>query len=74
MGLYVGESHFVDSRYNAARVEDEVDLETSSGRATLSLDLADAFANEEQLFACVAGKTAGVEEMLYTPVATLERP
>ena len=74
VGLYVGESHFVDSRYNAARVEETADLETSSGRFTLTLDLADAFANEEQLFARVAVKTAGVEEMLYTPVATLERP
>ena len=36
VGLYVGESHFVDSRYNAARVEETVDLEASSGRVTLT--------------------------------------
>lgn len=74
VGLYVGSSHFVDSRYNETRVEQSGTLETSPGRFTLTLDLADAFADEEQLFARVGVKTAGVEEMLYTPVDTLEHP
>lgn len=74
VGLYVGASHFVDSRYHATRIEQPAALESSPGGFTLTLDLADAFADEEQLFARIAVKTAGVEEMLYTPVATLERP
>lgn len=74
VALYVGTSHFVDSRYSEARVEQEVNAASSPGSFSLSVDLGDSLADEEQLFARVGAKTAGVEEMIYTPVATLEQP
>lgn len=72
VGLYVGASHFVDSRYSDARVEQAVNAEDPPGSFTLTVDLGGSLSVEEQLFARVAVKTAGVEEMIYTPAAILE--
>jgi len=74
VGLYVGRTQFVDSRYHLIRAEQEGELDGDTGHFALTLDLADAFASHPQLFVRAAVKTAGVEEMLYTPVDTLERP
>lgn len=74
VGLYVGASHFVDSRYSRTRVEQAVNADGSPGSFTLTVELGDGLAAEEQLFARVGVKTAGVEEMIYTPTATLEQP
>ena len=71
VGLYVGATQFVDSRFSDLRVEQRANLEEGSGSFTLTLDLGNSFANRDELFARIAVKTQGVEEMLYTPVAAL---
>lgn len=74
VGLYVGATQFVDSRFSDLRVEQPANVEDGSASFTLTLDVGSALANRDELFARVAVKTAGVEEMLYTPVASLARP
>jgi hypothetical protein len=67
IALYVGTTRFVDSRYNALGVEQEVDNTALEGVNTLTADLA-TLQNEDHLFARIGVKTVGVEEMIYTPV------
>lgn len=72
VGLYVGKSHFVDSRYSDARAEEAVNAGEASRSFTLSVEIGGSLAAAEELFARVGVKTAGVEEMIYTPTATFE--
>lgn len=67
IALYVGTTRFVDSRYNALSVEQEVGNTALEGVNTLTADLA-GLQDEDHLFARIGVKTRGVEEMIYTPV------
>lgn len=68
VALYVGNTSFVDARYNAARAE----RDTSSGPITLTLDLSSVSQNRAYVFARIGVKTKGVEEMLYTQVQKIQ--
>ena len=68
VALYVGNTLFVDARYNAARAE----RDTSSGPITLTLDLSGVSQNRAYVFARIGVKTKGVEEMLYTQVQKIQ--
>jgi hypothetical protein len=71
IALYVGTTRFVDSRYNALSVEQEVDNDALEGINSLTADLTGLLQNEDFLFARIGVKTVGVEEMIYTPVQEL---
>jgi hypothetical protein len=68
IALYVGTTRFVDSRYNALSVEQEVDNTALEGINSLTADLGGELQDEDHLFARIGVKTVGVEEMIYTPV------
>lgn len=72
IALYVGNTQFVDSRFNAVRAERAVNNSALTGTSTLTVDVAAAGQGRDYLFARVGVKTVGVEEMIYTPVQRIQ--
>jgi hypothetical protein len=71
IALYVGTTSFVDSRYNAAKLEHAA-TNSALGTNTLSLDLSSVVQNLDYLFARIGVKTRGVEEMIYTATKKID--
>lgn len=72
VALYVGNTQFVDARFNAARLERAANNDVLNNSQALTLDIASLLPNRDYVFARVGVKTMGVEEMIYTPVQKIQ--
>jgi hypothetical protein len=61
----------VDSRYNAAKLE-QAAPNSAVGTNTLSLDVTNVSRNRDYLYARIGVKTKGVEELIYTTIRKIE--